>query len=221
MPSPNEVKEQIDGIVAKLVEIGLADDQRFALQRRRHGGLVEVTFEGGHNVSVAFKDRAYSAIYRDLVDRRAYNAKMPDGGLIQMMYSFARGTLESHRLAFFPSPDLEEFQNNPDIYLQDEVYADVVAKNIVPFPLRFDYARDDPAEGLHHPKTHLTLGQYQNCRIPVSGPMTPSRFADFVLRNFYHTALIRYADRLPSFVGSFAESIRPSERNVVHVVTPV
>ena len=62
---------------------------------------------------------------------------MLDGALIQMTYEFSDKKLRRHRLAFFPSPHLEEFQNNPDIYLDDEIYADVVAKNIVSFPVRF------------------------------------------------------------------------------------
>ena len=110
---------------------------------------------------------------------------------------------------------------NPGIYLQEEIYADVVARNIVPFPLRFDYdVQENSHQELLHPKSHLTLGQYQNCRIPVTAPMTPIRFVDFVLRNFYHTAFIQYADGLPTFSESFDESISLSERNVVHVVTP-
>ena len=90
----------------------------------------------------------------------------------------------------------------------------------MPFPVRFDYdARIDRGEAAH-PLSHLTLGQYRNCRIPVSAPVTPSRFVDFILRNFYHTAFIRYADRLPTATWSFAETIRPDERSVAHVVVP-
>lgn len=221
MPTPDQVKKQIDGIVGYLVETGLADDQRFAFQRNQGGGLVEVTFSGADYVSVALRDRTYDEIYRHLAEARSYNVRMPDGALIQMMYRYSNWTLQSHRLAFFPSPHLEEFQNNPDIYLQEEIYADVVARNIVPFPLRFDYdVQENSHQELLHPKSHLTLGQYQNCRIPVTAPMTPIRFADFVLRNFYHTAFIQYADGLPTFSESFDESISLSERNVVHVVTP-
>ena len=100
---------------------------------------MEVTFEGAYHVSIAMRDIAYAEIYQHLVQAGAYSAKMFDGALVQMMYKFSNGNLQSHRLAFFPSPHLEEFQNNPDIYIEDEVYADVIARNIVPFPLRFDY----------------------------------------------------------------------------------
>ena len=68
---------------------------------------------------------------------------MLDGALVTLRYRFRNGEVSEHSLSYFPSPDLEHFQNDPEIYLQDEIYADVVARNIVPFPVRFDFF-DDP-----------------------------------------------------------------------------
>ena len=221
MPTSNQIEKQVNDIVKYLVETGLADDQRFAFQRSGADNLVQVTFDKAEHVSEALRNRPYEEIYHSLAQERAYNAKMLDGALIQMMYAFVNGTLRRHRLAFFSAPHLEEFQNNPDIYQDDEIYADVIGRNIVPFPVRFDYdARDGHYRELIHPKSHFTLGQYQDCRIPVTAPMTPFWFIDFILRNFYHTASARYADRLPVQHGSFAESILPAERAVVHVTVP-
>lgn len=221
--SPGRIEQQINKLIGYLLEAGLSNSQRFVFRRSHPDDLEEVTsFPDDGYVSEALKNRPYDEIYRSLVERRAYTAKMLDGALVQMTYLFSGGVLQRHRLAFFPAPSLEEFQNNPDIYLEDEIYADVVAKNIVPFPIRFDY---DNREGIHaeleHPKSHLTLGQYRNCRIPVTAPAPPSWFIDFVLRNFYHTAFARYAENLPSGGDSFAESILPAERNVIHVAIPV
>ena len=218
MTTPAETLRAINRLVAYLLETSLADDQSFAFQLTGSNGTVEVTFSESGYVSIALKNLAYREIYYQLVQDHAYNAKMLDGALIQMMYRFSNGTLQSHRLAFFPSPDLEEFQNNSDIYIEDEIYADVIARNIVPFPLRFDY---NVQEGHIHPKSHLTLGQYEHCRIPVTGPLTPSRFIDFILRNFYHTAFNKYADSLPSPRDSFDKSIRPEEERIVHIMVPV
>ena len=177
-----------------------------------------MTFGEFGYVSIALKNLAYREIYYQLVQDHAYNVKMLDGALIQMMYRFSNGTLQSHRLAFFPSPDLEEFQNNPDIYIEQAIYADVIARNIVPFPLRFDY---NAQEGHIHPRSHLTLGQYEHCRIPVTGPLTPFRFIDFILRNFYHTAFNQFADSLPRIRDSFDKSIRPEEERMIHLTVPV
>ncbi len=221
MPTPNQIENQINGLVRYLVEVGLADDQSFAFQRSGSGNSVEITFQGAGQVSNALKNRSYDEIYKHFAQTRAYNVKLPDGAMIQMMYEFSKKALQRHRLAFFPSPHLEQFQNDPNIYLDDEVYADIVAKNIVPAPMRFDYdARNHPSQELDHPKSHMTVGQYKNCRIPVSAPITPSRFVDFILRNFYHTAFARYANDLPAHSETFADSILPSERNMVHVVIP-
>ena len=222
MPTPENIKNQVDGMIRYLVEVGLASDQNFAFRRNIGGGRVEITFPQAEHVSIAMKDRAYQGIYEHLMRERAYSAMMPDGALVQMMYIFNGLGLQCHRLAFFPAPHLEEFQNNPEIYMVDEIYADVVSRNIVPFPLRFDY---DVPEGIHkkieHPKSHLTLGQYENCRIPVTAPMTPYWFIAFILRNFYHIAFHRYADKLPRFDDVFHESIDPSERNIVHISIPL
>lgn len=137
------------------------------------------------------------------------------------MYGFSNGVLQRHRLAFFPSPDLEEFQSNPDIYLEEEIFIEVVAKNIVPFPIRFDYDAIGSAEQtLTHPRSHLTLGQYQNCRIPVSSPLTPSQFVDFILRNFYRAAFEKYAGGIPQFSDSFEKTILPEEEAIIHLAIP-
>ena len=220
MPSTSDIEKQINDLITYLVKISLADDQCFAFQRAARDNSVQVTFAGSEHVSIALRNLPYDEIYSRLEQERAYNVKMLDGALVQMMYLFADETLQRHRLAFFPSPHLEEFQNNPDIYQEDEMYADVVARNIVPFPVRFDYDAQEAYQEFAHPKSHLTLGQYQNCRIPVTAPMTPFWFIDFVLRNFYHTVYARQADALPIWDDSFAESIRPAERDVVHVMVP-
>ena len=142
--------------------------------------------------------------------------RMLDGALIHMMYRFKNNQLEAHRLAFFPSPFLEEFQNNPEIYIEDEIYAEVTMRNIVPFPLRFDFdCREEVAVDIEHPKSHLTLGQYQNCRIPVSAALTPHHFIEFILRNFYNTAYRKYSNQLSTFSDRFETSITEREKESV------
>jgi len=222
MPAANTVKKQINAVVRYLVEVGLASDQNFPIQRAGPGGRIEITFPHADHVSVAMKNRGYQEIYEHLARERAFSVKMPDGALVQMMYVFDGQTVERHRLAFFPAHNLEEFQNDPDIYLEDALYAEVVARSVVPFPLRFDYdTRAEVYRELHHPRSHLTLGQYENCRIPVTAALTPFWFVDFILRNFYHTAFLTYADGLPQYKEAFDESISARERSVVHLQIPV
>lgn len=221
MSSPNQVEKQINELVSFLVESSLADDQNTAFRKNLRGQVVEIIFKGREHLSVALRKRSYKEIHEEMTSERVYNAKMLDGALIQMTYEFVNTSLQRHRLAFFPSPILEEFQQYPDIYFNDEIHGDITSRNIVPFPLRFDYdSREDSYKELAHPKSHLSLGQYPNCRIPVTSPMTPMRFVDFVLRNFYDTKQKRYAENLPKDNCSFPESIVPAERNIVHIVVP-
>ncbi|MOA36537.1 hypothetical protein D3C78_1580660 [compost metagenome] len=91
-------------------------------------------------------------------------------------------------------------------------------RNIVVFPIRFDF---DSTEGtyreIEHPKSHLTLGQYKNCRIPVNAPVTPYAFLAFLLRNFYHTAFKKHTDAITQFNEYFESSIFESERAIGHI----
>ena len=69
-------------------------------------------------------------------------------------------------------------------------------------------------------KESLTDAQYFAFQRPISDPMTPFWFVDFILRNFYHTASARYVDELPTQRGSFDKSISPTEQDIVHIVVP-
>jgi len=221
MASARIVKRQLEAIIRYLVETGLASDQAFPVYRELGGGRAEVTFKGAELTAVSLKDVEYREIYATLAHERAFSVRMLDGALIQLMYLYHDDRLIRHRLAFFSSPDLIEFQSNPEIYLEDQLYADVIGKSIVGFPFRFDFdCREDVRVPLHHPTSHLTLGQYENCRIPVTHAVTPSAFFDFVLRNFYHTAFLRYADDMPSGPERFDECICAEERAVTYLQIP-
>lgn len=223
MRTASRIADQINQRIRRLVEVGLADRFQSGFPRQA-GKRTEVTFPNAAHVSMALKNREYPEIYRLFVRERVYNVKMLDGALIQMMYEFSGDRLQRHRLAFFPAPHLREFQNSPDVYLDDELHGDVVAGSVVPFPLRCDYdGRDGRHVDVTHPKSHLTLGQYEHCRIPVSAPVTPHWFIDFLLRNFYQASgrgYAGYTDEVPVGGVSFEESISPAERRVVHLVIP-
>lgn len=218
--NPRDVFSQIQTLTSDLISISLCVNQKFPAIVESPEGFVDVTVSNLANLSVSLKNIPYHEIYKELASGGLYNLKMVDGALIQMMYRFKKDELVSHRLAFFPSPDLSEYQNNSDIYEEDEIYAEVVAKNIVSTPIRFDF---DPKrfEEIHHPRSHLTLGQYVNCRIPVGAPLTPFVFLDFILRSFYNTAHRKFCSTLTNFGERFPLSIVKNEQMVLHVMPGV
>lgn len=219
MSRPKEIRGLIEKITAEMVGVSLCNRQNFPAMRDLGEGITEIGIGLPVDVSVALKNETYPVIYRALDEAQAYNFQMLDGGLVQMMYRFKKKEIVAHRLAFFPSPFLEEFQNNPDIYIEDEVFAEVIMKNIVPLPIRFDFdCRKDVVVDIDHPQSHLTLGQYQNCRIPVCSPLMPNQFVEFILRNFYNTAFVKYSECVPSCSWSFGKTITQKEQRIPHLV---
>jgi hypothetical protein len=216
MVSHKDVFQDIKQLTTQLISISLSAQQNFPTISDIGNNIYEINYAGMSNISIALKNLPYKDIYNELEKGKNYNIKMIDGALIQMLYRYEETTLLSHRLAFFPSPDLEAFQNEPEIYEKDELYADILDKNIVAFPIRFDY---DPAnfQEIEHPKCHLTLGQFKNCRIPVSLPLTPSNFIAFVLRNFYNTAFQKYSNQIRFQNILFDETITIAEKNLLHM----
>jgi len=68
----------------------------------------------------------YADSYKEQLAARAFNFRMLDGALVQMAYRFNNSAISQGRLAFLPSPDLEAFQNDPEVYEEDLMYAEVI-----------------------------------------------------------------------------------------------
>jgi superfamily I DNA and RNA helicase len=216
---PKDTLNQILELTATLVGLSLSNEQNFPSTQGDPNKAFEITVGNAAKMSVALKNIAYQDIYDELDKARCYNFKMLDGALITLRYRFLDGEVCEHTLSYFPSSDLEHFQSDPELYLEDVVYSDVVARNIVPFPVRFDFS-NDPGKfvEIHHPYSHLTLGQYENCRIPVCSPLGPLTFGGFILRNFYNTAYRKYSDEIGAGPLLFSNTITAKEREIPHVV---
>lgn len=220
--TPQQTLKQINDLTQTLVRLSLSNEQNFPTVQGKPTAAFEISVSTAAGMNIALKNVAYRDIYVELEKARCFNIKMLDGALISLRYRFRNGVICEHSLAYFPSPDLEHFQNEPEIYLEDEIYADVVAKNIVPFPVRFDFSDDEEKfVEIYHPYSHLTLGQYENCRIPVCSPLGPLVFGGFILRNFYNTAFRKYSEKFPNTKLAFANTITAKERKVPHVVCGV
>ena len=219
MSNKKAVEDEISHITSKLVEVGLSVDQNWPSVRtvnHKDGQISIIGIDDVDSLSFALKNVEYRETYEELKRRRCYNFSMIDGGLVQLMYRFQRNTLISHTLGFWPSPDLLDFQSNAEIYQEDILYSEVIERNIVVAPLRIDF---DPEnfEEYHHPSTHLTIGQYKNCRIPVSAPFTPYQFMNLILRAFYNTAFNSYCASLTPKAPHFDVCITALEQSLPHL----
>ncbi|HHX70820.1 MAG TPA: DUF2290 domain-containing protein [Gallicola sp.] len=214
---PKDIHKEINEVTEDLISIGLCEDQNFPSFIEKNGNIISISVSEFES-SKLLKNVDYISIYNELKSKRNFNIKMVDGAMILFQYEFQNSELLKHRLSYFPSLSLLEFQNNYEIYEIDELYADVIEKQIVTFPMRFDYdSREEVYKVVDHPKSHLTLGQFKNCRIPVSAPITPNRFIHFIIRNFYHTTYKKYCDNIRTFELSFNETIHPDEKKIVYL----
>ena len=219
MLKPRDIYKQIKVLTTDVISSGLCEAENYPSMKKRPGYVTEIGITGVDN-AVFLKSIPYVDMYQTLLEQRHFNMKMIDGALLTMQYRFVKDRLSAHRLSYFPAPNLEAFQNDPELYLHDGIYADILDRRIVPVPFRFDYDNDEKTyQPVEHPISHLTLGQYKNCRIPVSSALTPYQFLSFVLRNFYHVASLKY--RLTVFRDKFEDSIFPNEQELLHINTPL
>lgn len=215
---PKNILKQIRQLTVDVIEAGICDAQNFPSLTQSPRGISEIGISSVDN-SIFLKNIPYSEMYYELLKRKYYNFKMIDGALISLLYRFQNNDIIAHRLSFFPAPNLEVFQNEPELYLEDEIYLEFLDKRIVTVPLRFDFDSGEAFVPVEHPKSHLTLGQYENCRIPVSSAVSPYQFMEFILRNFYHTARNKSCFNLTKYTDKFEKSIVSEEETLVHVCT--
>jgi hypothetical protein len=221
VPTVQSVSREITELTNFLVTRGFVDDQNYPLQRQLSADVTEVQFANASLTSSILRNRPYVELYDEQRAARSYNLRMLDGALVQMTYKFHSRALRRSRLAFLPSPDLSEFQNEPEFYLEDVLFAEVVDRRVVTVPIRFDFDdREAVAIDVEHPRAHLTLGQYKNCRVATTAPLTPGIFMGFILRSFYNTALNEIASGAPAAGHRFDATITKSESALLHVAVP-
>lgn len=224
MLDERKVLDQISNLTSNLICSGLCIDQNFPVIKEYSEKVKEVTISGC-DYSITLKNIPYSDMYQELKSSKSYNILLIDGALIQMQYRFKNNFLEKHRLAFFPAPNLHLFQNEQEIYNEDEIYGDVVDARVVTTPIRFDFDDSVDSKGVKvakpvsHPISHLTLGQYKNCRIPVNSALTPYQFIEFILRNFYNSEYLSYKNPLKNNVY-FSDCIYEEEKKIVNICFP-
>ena len=215
----NDVFSELNSITLKLIELGLSVQQNFP---HRSGNLISC--KESADISNLLRNISYSEKY-DLINKEnIYNVKLLDGALLQLMYAFTPNGRElvSHRLAYFPAPHLPNYENEPEDYeskyFGESEFHDLIEKDVIKTPIRFDFNIDASLfKEIHHPYSHLHLGEYESCRMPVYGPVCPSAFVNFILRNFYNSALVNYCNNYSFTVVSTDRTITNKEANMLHI----
>lgn len=183
MKKQEKIFREVKRVTQELIKCGLAEEYNFPIIQN-----TDVVWEKYQDISLYLKNMDYATIYKEIEQGHNFNIKLPDGGILQLMYRFnRRGTeLQEHRLAFYPSPSYEIYQNDAELYDADYIYGDILNKDVLPVIIRADYSNDEIDSEIHHPYSHITLGGYKNCRIPVDCPIAPLQFVKFIMEHFYY-----------------------------------
>lgn len=212
-----EIGKEITSITSSLISIGISQDQNFASISNN-----KVTWANETNFSQVLKNIPYNDKYEFLSQTRNYNIKLVDGALLQFQYFFDQDKITAHRLAYFPQLTSSVLEDNYDYYdhgfFKYDEFIDVFNKRSFLFPVRFDYdISDEKFIEVDHPYSHAHLGEIENCRIPVSHPLLPSTFINFIIRHFY-SSVLKYDLRGAEFIASLKTqvSITNYEKKFLH-----
>jgi hypothetical protein len=214
----NEVMRQIKNITKIFIENNLSVYQKFPAFAGHN-----IVWDGFKDISFALQKEKYEVIYTECLKEKDFNILMLDGALIQFMYKFYRDNLLEHRLTFYPNPSIERFQDNPEVYEElyygEKLFSEVFDEKVVCTPIRFDFNSDDNIHvDVDHAKSHLTIGNYTNCRIPVKAPLSPHRFIRFILRSFYREKFVSlFTDDTFKCDENLGETITGNEKKQVHM----
>ena len=217
--NPKSIYIQIKTLTADLIKSSLCVSQHFPSITNLSNNITEIGITNSYN-AIFLKNIPYTERYQEIIRRNCYNIKMIDGALLTLLYRFKNNRIVAHRLSYLPAPCIMAFQDKQEIYMNDEIYADVTDKRIMPVSIRFDFdSSSTTCKPIQHPISHLTLGQYKNCRIPVSSALTPCQFITFIVVSFYHTAYNK--KHISIYKEKFEESLLPEEREYIHINLPV
>ncbi|ULN49108.1 DUF2290 domain-containing protein [Mycolicibacterium goodii] len=210
------IQQELSDLITDLIGLGMVDHQNYSAITMGADDSWQVA-QPGAQLHLSLKSRPYEDIYLELIGAGCYNLLFLDGAIVQLSYDGIGERVVRHRLAYLPSPSLRPYQDDPELYLLEKHFVEIVGHQVVPVPVRFDF--DDRAgvsRDVIHPVSHVTLGQYQHCRIPVTAPVSPRCFVEFILNSFYSTPESARIS-LRSHVEPWATTITPRERSVVHV----
>ena len=219
--TPISLLHELDNFLTLLHQSEIAKSTTSNVVKRGPAGFQRITWATNTAVpgSLFRHKSATVAEYREWLDWQGYSAVLFDGSFIQMSYDFDYSGLIGHRLLYFPCPFDVDMALLEVLTLTEviEHYQDLeVAEVKLRSPVRFDFELGSTAPG--HPASHMTF-QWSYSRVPVTGPVSPGHFIQFVFRNFYPNmwnahAFIRDWPRY-----RFERTITPEELDLLHMNT--
>lgn len=214
----NETFDEINEITRRIIESGLSIREIFPVRNDR-----QIVWQGFSDISIVLKNIPYTEKYKEINTTSNFNFQLYDYAIIQMMYKFdqKKDKLISHRLAYFPFPFAGSYDSELEIMAEElnkeTKFKEQFERQTISFPIRFDFSTESAHfRELYHSLAHATFGEFNDCRIPLSAPLTPTIFMSFILRNFYNSAFLDKGEFLSESVFRHKECITSKEKNTLH-----
>lgn len=178
-----------------------------------YGDIVEITRENRTNESNIMYDKQISIddVMNTLLEKKEYNMLLYDRSIIQYEFYVENGKIKKERLIFIKKHNYLWKKEEINLKEAEDIEVDWFQEEKgIPTVIRIDYDKDSYEE-IAHPITHMTLSNYDECRIPMMGSVSLYNFVNFVLNFFYNDSL--------NFKSKFEETditISNSEKQRVH-----
>lgn len=223
--TPKEIQREITSLSTFLLSKQLAIAYQ-AAKVRTYGSLAYVASSWDTQVTVEDEEpdeenerAAFGSVreYLQFLRNGQYTLVLFDGALIQVAYSFDRGSLKKHRICYYPCPVDLDFRGSDyiDFYevIEGTIETDSLERIRLRSPLRFDF--DIDAARQNHAASHLHLNR-EAARIPIYGPISIGHFVRFICRNFYQHILEKHQSLQSWSLRFWEKSITNSEENEIH-----
>lgn len=164
----------------------------------RDSNKIIVTVEGSKKEVVTWSNKEFKNIMYDIfldakgmlddiLNNRQFIIELYDKSIFQFECIVNDNKIEKLRMVFLKKDNIIWEIEKINLYESEEDEQDdwYETNYGIPVMIRMDYAPDEHIDIIHS-KSHLTLSNSQNCRIPMKTYFMFSEFVNFILINFYN-----------------------------------
>lgn len=209
-----KIVQDFDFVVSQLLKHRLYLDGNKLIVRDCEGNQEEITWSGktGKNYMFDTSMEAKDMLVK-ILDSTQFLIELYDKSIFQFECIIDNEEIQKIRMAFLKKDGKIWAVEELDFIESQEVVVDEWFEKDygMPIIIRIDY---DPSEykDIVHSKTHMTLFNVTNCRIPMKKYFMFSEFVSFVLNTFYGVCI----DKSPVTYNE-NETISENEKRVCHL----
>ena len=209
------VKKDIENAKKILYENDLILEVKGESTKEFSKNCYNITWNGKNSNSNIIYDNNIGVdfIMKELLQNQQYSILLYDRSLIQFEFIIENDIITKQRMLFIKRHnkiwDKEEIVSISA--LQDVDFFDYFFESEgIPTMIRIDYDQENSRDCVH-PISHMTLSNYETCRIPIKSLMSCTKFVLMILYHFYD---LKIEDKFDDIVEN---TITENERNMIHL----